>query len=164
MASNELQPKINNDVLHRINDINIMIHKLFHAFYSPHGLTYVQVPVLMALRRHGKMRVSDLGRSLEIGSSNITPLCKRLERANLVTRSRSNQDQRVVYVEITEHALEMLDKIEKQIGQYLPEISQARPEDHEVIMNGLNTLYALLENLGLITNDEVDYYDLGIQY
>ena len=48
------QPYFKDEIIHLINDINVMFQKLYHAFYSPYGLTLVQIPVLMtaALRSH----------------------------------------------------------------------------------------------------------------
>lgn len=148
------QPYFNDEIIHRVNDINVMIQKLFHAFYTPYGLTFVQVPVLMALRRHGRMRVSELGKTLEIGSSNITPLCKRLEKAHLVTRNRSDEDQRVVYVEITDYAKEILNKIEQEINAKAPAIATISPDDTATILNGLDTLYRYLSSLGSVSFDD----------
>ena len=148
------QPYFNDDIIHRINDVNVMLQKLFHAFYTPYGLTFVQVPVLMALRRHGKMRVSELGQALEIGSSNITPLCKWLEKANLVTRTRSNEDQRVVYVDITPYAEDILSKIEQEINAKAPEANEMTVADTDAILNGLNILYRNLCDLGNLSIDD----------
>jgi DNA-binding MarR family transcriptional regulator len=101
----------------------------------------------MALRRNGKMRVSDLGDSLEIGSSNITPLCKRLEKSNLVTRTRSDDDQRVVFIEITDHALNILDKIEEDFNTRMSESSRLDLDQSSKIESGLENLYTYLVDL-----------------
>ncbi|MGI6546573.1 MAG: MarR family winged helix-turn-helix transcriptional regulator [Fastidiosipilaceae bacterium] len=140
------QPYFTDEVIHLVNDINVTFQKLFHEFYAPYGLTFVQIPVLMALRRHGVMTVSQLGKELEIGSSNITPLCKRLENAGLVTRTRSTEDQRVVHVEITPHALDLINKIEHSISE-VTSMSERNEEDNEIIIEGLQKLYARLVEL-----------------
>jgi DNA-binding MarR family transcriptional regulator len=140
------QPYFKDEIIHLINDINVMFQKLYHAFYSPYGLTLVQIPVLMTLRRYGVMTVSQLGKQLEIGSSNITPLCKRLENSGLVTRTRSLKDQRVVHVEITPHALEIIEKIEAEIRESSPSFENDA-EDCEIITKGLQTLYDRLKKL-----------------
>ena len=46
------QPYFEEEVIYLLNDINIMFQKLFHEFYSPYGLTMVQIPVLMTLKRN----------------------------------------------------------------------------------------------------------------
>lgn len=139
------QPYFEEEVIYLLNDINIMFQKLFHEFYSPYGLTMVQIPVLMTLKRNGKMMVSELGRQLEIGSSNITPLCKRMENAGLVTRTRSQEDQRVVHVEITPHAIEIIEKIEREILDSAPQMKKSDEADR-IILDGLSALYERLEN------------------
>ena len=92
------------------------------------------------------MTVSQLGKQLEIGSSNITPLCKRLENSGLVTRTRSLKDQRVVHVEITPLALEIIEKIEAEIRESSPSFENDA-EDCEIITKGLQTLYDRLKKL-----------------
>ncbi len=47
------------------------------------------------------MTVGSLGGRLFLDSGTLTPLLKRLEAANLVTRTRSAEDERVVHVALT---------------------------------------------------------------
>jgi DNA-binding MarR family transcriptional regulator len=67
------------------------------------GLTYPQYLVLIALgeRPDEPSTVGQLGATLQLDSGTLSPLLKRLELAGLVSRRRSERDERVVEVSLT---------------------------------------------------------------
>ena len=71
------------------------------------GLTYPQYIVLTVLWEHDGRTISDLGRSLMLDSGTLTPLVKRLEAMDLVTRNRRFQDEREVEVFLTPKGLDL---------------------------------------------------------
>lgn len=134
--------------IYLLAEINLIFEKIIHTYFTPHGLTHVQIPILMTLLKEGSMTVSQLGRSLEIGSSNITPLCKRLETMNLVTRKRDHYDQRVVFVTITDYARDLLMQINREIkSQIGSEFDPMSSEDEETIQRGLTLFRDYLANI-----------------
>lgn len=76
----------------------------FNAVYRPHlkelGLTYPQYLVMTVLWSRDDRTVGELGRELELESSTLTPLLKRLESMGLVERRRSTTDERQVCVSL----------------------------------------------------------------
>ncbi|MGY8769774.1 MAG: MarR family winged helix-turn-helix transcriptional regulator [Pirellulales bacterium] len=82
------------------------------------GLTSSQYNILRILRGEGKPLPS-----LEIASRMIqvvpaiTGLIDRLEKAEMVTRQRCEEDRRVVYVAITKKALKLIDKIDAPLAE-----------------------------------------------
>lgn len=83
----------------------------FNYFYRPLlaelGLTYPQYLVMQLLWARDGRKVNEIGRDLRLESNTLTPLLKRLEALNLVTRRRDDEDERVVRVRLTEqgHAM-----------------------------------------------------------
>ncbi|HEY4145579.1 MarR family transcriptional regulator [Pinirhizobacter sp.] len=71
------------------------------------GLTYPQFIVMVVLWQTDGVTVGELGKQLQLDSGTLTPLLKRLEQANLVTRQRNADDERELIVTLTEdgHAL-----------------------------------------------------------
>ncbi|MGB1297370.1 MAG: MarR family winged helix-turn-helix transcriptional regulator [Psychrobium sp.] len=73
--------------------------------YQPHlkklGLTYPQYIVMLSLWQYGVTNVKTLGERLTLDSGTLTPLLKRLEANELVSRQRSSNDERVVEVFLT---------------------------------------------------------------
>jgi len=66
------------------------------------GLTYPQYLVMLALWREEGVAVGGLGERLSLDTNTLTPLLKRLEALGLVTRRRSEADERRVLVALTE--------------------------------------------------------------
>jgi DNA-binding MarR family transcriptional regulator len=66
------------------------------------GLTYPQYVAMKVLWHRGSTTVGDLGRALELDSGTLSPLLKRLEAQGLVRRARGTQDERTVWVHLTE--------------------------------------------------------------
>ena len=65
------------------------------------GVTYPQYLVLLVLWERGDTTVKDLGTALQLDSSTLSPLLKRLESTGLVTRRRLATDERCVLVSLT---------------------------------------------------------------
>ncbi|MDR7124138.1 MarR family transcriptional regulator [Pseudotabrizicola sp. 4114] len=66
------------------------------------GLTYPQYLVLTALWTEDKQTVGALGRQVQLESNTLTPLLKRLEERGLITRTRSETDERQVNITLTD--------------------------------------------------------------
>ena len=112
------------------------IVSFYTPFLKPLGITYTQYLVLLALWESGSACVGDLCRRLYLDNGTITPLLKKMEESDLVRRSRSKEDERIVTVTVTEkgRALrETAKDIPFQIGKCMP-LSQ----------NDAETLYRLI--------------------
>lgn len=65
------------------------------------GLTYPQYLVMVALWGEDGVSVGRLGERLSLDTNTLTPLLKRLEAMGLLTRRRSQADERRVVVALT---------------------------------------------------------------
>jgi DNA-binding MarR family transcriptional regulator len=68
---------------------------------SQTGLTTSQFIILQIIARHGRALPSTVARSARLTQATVTSLVDKLERAQLVTRSRDTQDRRRIWIEIT---------------------------------------------------------------
>ena len=84
--------------------------KLYKPFLDELGLTYTQYITMMVLWEHKAMTVKALGQELYLDSGTLTPLLKKLEEKGLVTRRRSELDERNLIVTITELGESMKDR------------------------------------------------------
>ena len=99
------------------NQICFAIYSTAHAFnrvYKPLldriGLTYPQYLVMLVLWERDGLPVKDIGEQLFLDSGTLTPLLKRLEAADLITRSRSTRDERQVLITLTSRGQALRDK------------------------------------------------------
>jgi DNA-binding MarR family transcriptional regulator len=77
-------------------------NKVYRKLLKAIGLTYPQYLVMLVLWEHDRLRVSEIGERLFLDFPTLTPLLKRLEVQELVTRRRSASDERQVIVSLTE--------------------------------------------------------------
>jgi MarR family transcriptional regulator, organic hydroperoxide resistance regulator len=80
---------------------SLAMDRLYRGLLADVGLTYPQYLVMLVLWTRDGLRVSDIGGQLYLDSATLTPVLKRLEKAGLVTRTRSTDDERSVLVELT---------------------------------------------------------------
>lgn len=82
--------------------------------YRPHldalNLTYTQYITMMVLWEEREISVKQLGNRLYLDSGTLTPLLKSLEAKGYVTRCRSEADERVVLIRLTDAGLKLQEK------------------------------------------------------
>ena len=86
----------------------------FSALFKEHGLTMSQYNVLRIVRGTGKEGAScqHVGDELLTRVPDVTRLIDRMEKAGLVTRTRSTEDRRVVHVHLTPKGKRLCDKLD----------------------------------------------------
>lgn len=78
-----------------------VITRAYRAPLARLGLTYPQYLAMLVLWEHGEQTVKSLAERLDLDSSTITPLVKRLAAAGLISRERDPVDQRNLRIELT---------------------------------------------------------------
>jgi len=76
--------------------------KRYKPFLDAIDLTYTQYITMMVFWEHKEMNVKELGAYLFLDSGTLTPVLKKLEQKGYISRKRSEQDERVLNVAITE--------------------------------------------------------------
>ncbi|GAA2271483.1 MULTISPECIES: MarR family winged helix-turn-helix transcriptional regulator [Kitasatospora] len=74
------------------------------------GLTYPQYLVMLTLWERDSVSVRELGAALQLESSTLSPLLKRLEAGGLVIRERRTDDERSVAVRLTQAGADLRAK------------------------------------------------------
>ena len=74
----------------------------YRPFLEELELTYPQYLVMMVLWEFEQLTVNQIGEKLQLDSGTLTPLLKRMELKEFVTRIRSSNDERIVNISLTE--------------------------------------------------------------
>ncbi|MCR5293710.1 MAG: MarR family transcriptional regulator [Lachnospiraceae bacterium] len=74
------------------------------------GLTYTQYVVMMAFWEYGGMTEGELGRKVHLDSGTLAPLLKRLETQGLLNRERPHDNERKLFISLTEQGEALKDK------------------------------------------------------
>lgn len=117
------------------------IIRKYKPFLDPLSLTYTQYITLMALWEEDNITVKALGDKLYLDSGTLTPLLKKMEKQHLILRTRSAQDERNVYIQLTNEGIEMKEKaiaIPDQIGKCISLSTDEAIFLHKILHNLLH--------------------------
>lgn len=89
---------------------SMAITRAYKPLLDELGLTYPQYLVLSVLGEADGLTIGGIASRLDLESSTVTPLVKRLEAAGLVTRTRGVEDERRVAVAMTEAGRALLER------------------------------------------------------
>ena len=102
------------NIIRTSDQLQIRFARLFRRF----GLTPQQYNILRILRGEGgPLPILEIASRMVTVVPGITGLIDRLEAAELVVRKRCSEDRRVVFVAISEKALDLLSKIDEPLMQ-----------------------------------------------
>lgn len=82
--------------------------------YTPHlkplGITYTQYIMFLVLWEEDEITVGELCKRLMLDTGTVTPMLKNTEKQRLIKRTRSEEDERVVIVTLTEEGKALYEK------------------------------------------------------
>ncbi len=82
----------------------------YRPFLDELDLTYTQYITMMVLWEYGQISAKELGRKLFLDSGTLTPVLKSMEKKGFVSRSRSEKDERVLVVSVTEKGKQLKEQ------------------------------------------------------
>ena len=83
----------------------------YNDILKEYDLTYTQYIVMMYLWQTGKTNITEIGRTILLDSSTLTPLLKKLENKNFIKRIRSSKDERNLEITLTDTGIKLRDKV-----------------------------------------------------
>ena len=102
--------KIENQLCFPLYACSREIIKRYKPFLDEIDLTYTQYIAMMVLWEQGSTTVKELGTALYLDSGTLTPLLKTMEAKGLITRRRSEADERSLIVSLTESGEALKDR------------------------------------------------------
>lgn len=106
-------------------------------------LTYSQYVIMLYLWEHKIATVGELGKVMMMDSNTLSPILKKLEEKNYLTRERSNEDERNVELTLTEIGAKLKNRA-KEVPVKMGECLDLSTEDAAEIYR---LLYKVLNNL-----------------
>jgi len=107
---------------------SMAINRVYKPLLDRLGITYPQYLVLNALWEENGRTVGSIAERLSLEPSTVTPLVKRLEASQLVSRTRHPEDERRVVVSLTPRGRE-LEEESRCLGQELLTRSGMEPKE-----------------------------------
>lgn len=97
----EDQLKLENQLCFSLYTASRLITRMYQPFLKEIDLTYLQYIVMLVMWENQKIVLKELGELLYLDSGTLSPLIKKLEKKGLIKKQRSEEDERVLEVEIT---------------------------------------------------------------
>ncbi|MBO7563716.1 MAG: MarR family transcriptional regulator [Clostridiales bacterium] len=113
--------------------------------YTPYlnelGLTYTQYLVFLVLWEKDGITVSEICERLKLDSGTVSPLLKKLQKAGYIRKVRSEADDRVVEITLTEEGRALQEKA-KDVPLKVASCIELAPEKAKMLYE---LLYELLD-------------------
>lgn len=110
------------------------------------GLTTPQLLCLEAVSKEENMTLTRLTQNVHLGVSTVNGIIDRLEAKQYLRRQRSDNDRRVVYLELTDAGRGVLDNAPSLLQDKLSESFGELPgEEQKIITDSLERIVQLME-------------------
>ncbi|MPQ49257.1 MarR family transcriptional regulator [Marinifilum sp. N1E240] len=96
------QLKLDNQLCFHLYAASRLITREYQPFLDELGITYPQYLVFMVLWEKDGVSVNEISQKLILNTNTVTPLLKRMESSDFISRERCNEDERRVIVKLTE--------------------------------------------------------------
>lgn len=90
-------------------EVKIGLRKMVEPVLQSEGLSMVQAYILLRLSEGDIANISSLCKDIGINQGNVSSMCKLMEKTGLILRRRSQEDERIVTLSITEHGKQKLN-------------------------------------------------------
>lgn len=117
------------------------IEGLLRVTIESYGVTMAQMRVLVEVQHRQQSTVGELSTAVGSAQGNMSAMCKGLERKGLVRRSRNPEDERIVFITMTEQGTRLLQQIDQELrAKGDPVLAEYSAEDFSEIVLGINKL------------------------
>jgi len=138
--------KLQNQICFPFYALSRLIIREYHPHLLPLGITYPQYLVLMVLWESDQQTVNFISDKLVLNTNTITPLLKRMEQMGLISRQRSDSDERKVMVRLTPPGIELRERA-SVIPMLLADGLQNTPTTIEKLVEIRDHIQVLVEYL-----------------
>ena len=143
LAAHDPMLKLENQLCFPFYAVSRQLTKTYQPHLQALGLTYPQYLVLLLLWEHEQLTVKELGDRLLLDSGTLTPLLKRMEQRQLLSRRRDPRDERSVIIGLLP-AGQVLEAQARDIPVQLLAKSGLSLAEFEALRAQLNQLLARL--------------------
>ncbi|GAB3277271.1 MarR family winged helix-turn-helix transcriptional regulator [Parasphingorhabdus pacifica] len=118
---------------------------LYRPLLDELGLTYPQYLVMLVLWEREAVSVKQLGSLLRLDSGTLSPLLKRLQTGELITRRRNAEDERSVEVALTDSGRELRERAREIPRRMLAATGLTSVEEVDELRTALERITANLD-------------------
>ncbi|MBI9069855.1 MAG: MarR family transcriptional regulator [Salinivirgaceae bacterium] len=133
--------KLDNQLCFPFYALSRLITREYQPDLDSLGITYPQYLVLMVFWERDGLTVNEISKKLILNSNTLTPLLKRMEKQDLISRKRSIEDERKVNIHLSDKGNKLKDE-----AVCIPQNLLSKLESNDDNLN-IEKLIMLRENL-----------------
>jgi len=143
------QLKLENQLCFPFYAASRLIIRLYQPYLDKLGITYPQYLVLMVLWESKELSVNEISQKLILNTNTLTPLLKRLEKQEIIIRTRSKKDERKVLVQLTKAGEELKLKAAEIPGALLQKFEEQdfKADKIDGMKTDINALIPILRRI-----------------
>ena len=143
------QLKLENQLCFPFYAVSRLIIRAYQEDLDRLGITYPQYLVLMVLWEKDGISVNEIAEKLILNTNTVTPLLKRMEAMQLITRTTSTMDQRKIIIQLTDQGWAMRESAAeiplKLMSKLNLEVSDVQIAEALLLKNKLYELIKVLD-------------------
>jgi len=124
--------KLENQFCFPLYAVSRMITQKYKPLLDELGITYPQYLVLMVLWENDGVPVKELSEKLFLETNTLTPLLKRLEQKEIISRTRSKEDERNVIISLTSTGSSLKNKALAVPNQLITQLDCLHMNESEI--------------------------------
>jgi len=99
---NEEILKLDNQLCFPLYASSRLVTRMYQPLLEKLDITYPQYLILLVLWEKDEVTIKEIGRKLLLETNTLTPLLKRMESKGFLQRVRSKEDERKVFIKLTD--------------------------------------------------------------
>lgn len=107
---NENQLLLSSQICFPIYSVSRLITKAYTPYLNKLGVTYPQYLVMLVLWEQDNLTIGQIKDKLYLDTNTLSPLLKRMEKMDVLIRTRSKEDERSVMIQLTKKGRQLKPK------------------------------------------------------
>lgn len=125
------------------------MQKFIEPILQAEGLSMIQAYILIGISEGTVTNISSLCKELGINQGNVSTMCKQMEKAGLINRIRSIEDERIVTLSLTEQGKNKIQRLNTTSDDLNTVFEQVPIEKLDAIINGMHEFSELIKILSV---------------
>lgn len=140
------QLKLDNQICFPLYATSRLVINAYRPLLEKLKLTYPQYLVMLVLWEESGVTVKYISEKLLLDTNTVTPLLKRMEKDGLLSRKRSEKDERSVLIELTEKGRGMQEQAAEIPIKIIEQLATDKVKVDEILALK-NTLCRLMDSM-----------------
>jgi len=102
---------LNDKTCETINKSALLHKRLMNKILERFSLTYAQYQVLKTIKTHSSLTAKEILVYMDTDKATLSGVLSRLERQNLIIRTKDPEDKRLMHIQLTERSNMLCDQV-----------------------------------------------------